>query len=277
MTDFSFKSPTTKEAIINGKDKTALVDADFIKYKVTYRISQNVSNSLDGDEREAEITTIVDEVIAQYIYVANAFSYLFCFSDKTKNLFRFNMACEKQYKGGRKKPPLYEKFFEDMAFIDEYIQATTTNIKIDGLEADDLVSMFQDNDTFIISEDKDLNQVPGYHYDMKNDEFYYIDEKEAFKLLMRQMIVGDNSSDNIPGIKGRGPSYWDKHIRFKDNPDKLVREIFEEYLMEYGIREGLDAFVENYNLLSMQLKRGDYIKEKFKTYFDHMKILKKEK
>lgn len=78
-----------------------------------------------------------------------------------------------------------------------------------GDEADDMLGILQmealsnDEDTIICSIDKDLNMIPGLHYNFspKNIEkgVYEMQDPEALRLFYQQLVTGD-SSDNIPGI-----------------------------------------------------------------------------
>lgn len=48
--------------------------------------------------------------------------------------------------------------------------------------------------------DKDLNQVPGFHFNYQKNTFSYITPLEGLKSFYLQILTGD-VSDNIPGIK----------------------------------------------------------------------------
>lgn len=83
-----------------------------------------------------------------------------------------------------------------------------------GDEADDALGMAQvratsdKRETIICTIDKDLDMIPGLHYNFsktkKADGIYRIEDPEGLRLFYAQMIQGD-SSDNIPGLyKKRG-------------------------------------------------------------------------
>lgn len=88
----------------------------------------------------------------------------------------------------------------------------------DGFEADDLLGLSQDinGGTIICSSDKDLNQIPGRHYDWKRsvifgDDGTLVDERqftvtpeEAERFFWSQVLTGD-PSDGYPGVPGIGP------------------------------------------------------------------------
>src|SRR5690606_35472816 len=118
---------------------------------------------------------LLDEIINEYLYrdifsQFKAKDYIFCFSAPSKSVFRSIIASDKAYKGNRKKVEdayYYEGKFEDMAYVFEYVSNRYQTLYFNDLEADDILSMLQDEDaTFIFSHDKDLKQVPGAHWDM---------------------------------------------------------------------------------------------------------------
>ena len=83
-------------------------------------------------------------------------------------------------------------------------------IQADGMEADDLVSIWarealdRKEEYVICGIDKDLLQIPGHHYNYGKDTWQLINEEEALHNLYIQCLTGDNA-DNIPGLKGIGP------------------------------------------------------------------------
>jgi hypothetical protein len=56
--------------------------------------------------------------------------------------------------------------------------------------------------SIICSIDKDMLQVPGWHYNFVKLERQFIDELTGFKHFYTQLILGDQS-DNIPGYDGK--------------------------------------------------------------------------
>lgn len=79
---------------------------------------------------------------------------------------------------------------------------------VEGYEADDQMSIDQYNfagiftdfeHTVICTIDKDLDMVPGWHYNFVTDEKYFITEMDGLRNFYCQMLAGDNS-DNIPGL-----------------------------------------------------------------------------
>ena len=130
--------------------------------------------------------------------------------------FRIGLATVVPYKGNRKadhKPYHYSA-------IRNYLQAQWDAIVVEGREADDAVAIEQyqsPGKTVICTFDKDLDQVPGWHYDYSRHTFYYTEEDEGKALFYKQVLSGD-STDNIPGAYRCGT--------------KIAERIVDEYLLE---------------------------------------------
>lgn len=78
----------------------------------------------------------------------------------------------------------------------------------EGDEADDALGIAQcqagcGEDTIICSIDKDLDGIPGWHYNFsknrKADGTYIVSEVNANRFFYKQILSGD-STDNIPGM-----------------------------------------------------------------------------
>lgn len=132
--------------------------------------------------------------------------------------FRYYEAKTKEYKGNRKsdKPLHYHN-------IRAYILANYICIVSNGLEADDMMAIYQKEDTIICSIDKDLRQVPGKHYSWSIGKrpsipVHEVDELGTMELVGKpkkikatglksfyaQVLMGD-VVDNIQGIEKCGP------------------------------------------------------------------------
>lgn len=123
--------------------------------------------------------------------------------------FRYGIFPE--YKVGRvgKPRPQWEKSCKEF-LIDEWGAEWCP-----GMEADDMLAIrqtvLQDN-SIIVSIDKDMKQVPGWHYKweqvrldvvISQAERFYITPEEGLRNFYTQLIVGD-SSDGIKGVVGCG-------------------------------------------------------------------------
>ena len=116
-----------------------------------------------------------------------------------QNNFRKDIATIKGYKSDRTAElPIHYQV------VRNYLTDTWGAEVIDGWEADDEVSirarkLAEDGVEFCIATiDKDLDQIPGLHYDYRQHVFYDIDEEYAETFFWEQVLSGD-STDSIQG------------------------------------------------------------------------------
>ena len=150
--------------------------------------------------------------------------------------FRHRLATMKKYKGNRDDAIRPKYYAEVRKYLIDYYGALT----FESIEADDALAMCQKDDTAIVSIDKDLLQVPGYHYDWVKGDKMYISPEVGLRKLWLQVLTGDGT-DNIPGIRGVGPVKARKLLA--DVPDEGLAQsclnIWTEYL-ESGIKLPID-------------------------------------
>lgn len=158
----------------------------------------------------------------------------------------FRKEISAKYKANRKKqePPrhlvaCYKYLYEDWSAIAER-----------GYEADDLLGIYitENPEHLLISYDKDLKQIPGWHYDWRHYDLFFINEEEADYYLAIQMLQGDRS-DNVQGIKGIGPKKAEKLLQDTErNQQELLSRVWEVY-KDNDL--SWDEYVENYKLLKI--------------------------
>lgn len=143
-----------------------------------------------------------------------------------KGNFRDEVAVTKKYKGNRDalhKPRHYEE-------IKKYLINVWEAEVVEGMEADDAMGIAQWKDlspildterkladnyaevyagTIIASLDKDMNMIPGWHYNWRKKETYWVDEEDAIRCFYKQMLTGD-PTDNIQGVPKVGDKTADK-------------------------------------------------------------------
>jgi len=130
---------------------------------------------------------------------------------KGKGNYRFDI--DPNYKGHR--PELEPKIKEALAYAHNYMVEEFNAVRCDGMEADDQVTMWaweciRNQDPYIVVHiDKDLNMIPGSHYNFVKENHYYVDFDEAHLYYMKQCLTGDKA-DGIAGIKGIGPVKADR-------------------------------------------------------------------
>lgn len=147
--------------------------------------------------------------------------------------FRYHVAKTKPYKGNRDEAhrPTHERAIKD------YLMARYNSVVSDGEEADDYIGIqhykmwVRDPESSVIASlDKDLNMIPGLHYNFAKNVAYYVDREEAEKTFWRQLLTGD-STDNIQGIPGMGPAGAAKVLANGGEEDwpRLVADVYRRH------------------------------------------------
>lgn len=75
----------------------------------------------------------------------------------------------------------------------------------EGCEADDVIGMAHDEDSIVVSTDKDMYQLGGLIYNPVKDEMYDIENPWYFFYL--QMLTGDKA-DNVDGVKNQEKAHY---------------------------------------------------------------------
>lgn len=162
--------------------------------------------------------------------------------------FREEVAVTRKYKGNRDAThrPVYEHD------IRQYLLKQWSAIVVDGMEVDDAVAIEQSTaniqaynhswydkfdpdlcSTIICSPDKDLNQIPGWHYDYNKQTTYWVSEADALRTLYVQILAGD-ASDNVQGIPGVGQKTAERLLEKANSREEMYGIALSEYTKAYG-------------------------------------------
>lgn len=221
----------------------ALIDSDIIVYRVG-----SVTNDDTLPLALSKVDAFLDNLLL--LDLPDVFEYELHLTGS--NNFRFKKAITLPYKGNRKKsakPTHYKAIRQHL--IDKW-SATLW----DEIEADDALAIRQHelteefaktDESVIVTLDKDLDQVQGWHYNfVKKDMYKTTHEEGDFKFHM-QFLTGDRV-DNIQGVHGIG-----EKKAFKLLDDKTPQErwdIIKEKL-------GEERAIENGHLLYMLRSHDD--------------------
>ena len=213
------------------KPKVAIVDADFLVYSIAFSCK-------DADEQIAK--NRLTEWFTDIVYIRLACEdYVAYISGKTN--FRYGVATTVPYKGNRKdfeRPEHYEALRKHLTRM----EAITT----ENEEADDAVGIESNRyKAWIVHVDKDLDQLPGWHYNPVKDEEYYITEEEGLKNFYLQMLTGDRV-DNIVGLRGIGPVKANKILKDAVTEKQLYKAVQKAYA---DAGEAPERILENGQLL----------------------------
>ena len=143
--------------------------------------------------------------------------------------FRDQVATIKIYKGNR--DPLHKPHWYNE--IKQYLKDVWDAEELDDIEADDILADLQSNEsaikeTCIVSTDKDLDQISGWHYNWVKDLLYEVSEEQAIHSKYVQILTGD-STDNIEGIPGVGPISAEKCLEWCETVDDYEEAAREQY------------------------------------------------
>lgn len=192
---------------------------------------------------------------------------------KGKGNFREEISVTRKYKGNRDVThrPKYEH--EIRQYLKEYWKAE----EVDGMEVDDkcaveqtrlnqfdkfmglngveYVFKYETPESIIASIDKDMDQVPGWHYNFMKKEKYWVDEAQAIRSFYIQLLTGD-PSDNIQGVKGTGIARAEELYEGVSREQDFFRIAKVEYDRVYGDK-GLEILTEMANLVYLRRAEGE--------------------
>ncbi len=169
---------------MTGPSSHVNIDGDVLRYSCGF--------AAEG-EPLAHMMFTVKRVIERIVEGSKAETYTVLLSRRGN--FREDVATLQPYKGNRKtrKPDNFDD-------ITEYLVDYHQGWFVDGEEADDQLGIrcVQEGHT-IATIDKDLDNVPGWHYNWQKESLYFVTPLSAMHHFYIQMLTGDGT-DNIPGL-----------------------------------------------------------------------------
>lgn len=248
---------------------TPLVDGDILLYRCGFAADSQIKKQYKESNPESpseEVKDYVDSVEYLSFALGNTKSvmeeFVSLFDRDTMETyltghgnFREQVATILPYKGNR-DPAAKPKYYRE---IKEYLLDHWNAILVHGREADDALGCRQwaakDRSTIICSIDKDLDMIPGHHYNFVKNQYYYVPKSWADNRIFVQMLVGDRT-DNIPGIKGIGDIRATKILEECGNDrDRMKLAVQRLYKDQYG-SEWERYYEEVASLLWIQREEG---------------------
>lgn len=157
----------------------------------------------------------------------DTYSWQIYLASADRSNFRYDIAKTKPYKGNRTAPK--PKHFDA---IREYLVKHWRAEIVTGQEADDALGIAQcsapPRTTVICSNDKDLDMIPGLHWNFVKGNLYTVTPGEALYNFYKQVLTGD-TSDNIPGLKGIGPKKAEAILDGLSSEQELYDACLEAY------------------------------------------------
>ena len=209
-----------------------------------------------------QINDIVEQVEGKFGLKADLSLYL----TGTGN-FREKIATIRPYKGNRPpwaKPRLYRE-------LRQYMVDVWGAKVIHDQEADDEVAIQQTHaiaegkPSVICGIDKDLWQVPGWHYSTNKRGFARISPQLGLRLFFRQVLSGD-ATDNIGGVYKLGAVKAKRLIEpgmSLADMERVCLGAYQASLDKYGHEKcgyarADDALLENVNLLWLRRRQDEW-------------------
>lgn len=138
-----------------------------------------------------------------------------------------------------------------------------------GREADDMLRMWASQaeqagtDYVIVSIDKDLDCIPGAHWNPSFDvntklyrNIYHVEPKDAVRFFYLQLLMGDQT-DNIPGCVGIGPVKANKILANLQTEEEFQEAVVATYWSAYP--DGwYDMLMSNGKMLYLQKHESDF-------------------
>lgn len=228
----------------------ALIDADSLVYEAAYR-NQHAD---EWDPGQFTYSASLPEALADFAgaiekiqKAVGATETVVALSEADRSL-NFRRSVWPEYKVPRGKASNMRPLLFDalrLAITEEY-----GAIMKHSIEADDTVGILATAthldslppvaERCIVAIDKDLDTVPGNHYNWRKPEegIYVVTPEQAHREHMYQTLIGD-STDNYPGLKGCGPKTAAKLLDAEGTTWDVIVEAYEKK----GFTE-LDALVQ---------------------------------
>lgn len=188
--------------------KTALIDGDILVYQAASMCETTIAWPF-GDDGELlytrhahmdEAWTKVLDSLQTLTEKADCSDSIVCITDTANWRYAFYG----DYKSNRKasvKPMLVP------LLRDRIVNELPNGRRVPTLEGDDLMGILQtrkgNKGTVCVTIDKDLQTIPGMHYNFGKDEHFEVTDAQANRFHLLQALMGD-ATDGYPGCKGIG-------------------------------------------------------------------------
>jgi 5'-3' exonuclease len=201
---------------------------DTICYIVAY--NQYIIN--DNKTYEFQVRSHVREFISNILLATNSDLTSMVYQNKVHDNFRKYFYPD--YKSKRPPKPDFLVCWGEV-ILDEFKNLGAVGVNI--IESDDVLNIgyhrFKTKyELVIVSADKDLNQIPGEHYNPKKNLGYFVTEEAAMYNKLVQLLMGDNV-DSIKGLEGVGIKTSEKYLEVLKTENALTNTIrCEQHLQD---------------------------------------------
>lgn len=212
---------------------TLLIDGDMVCFRACSSVERDINwgNDIwtlhvDLSEAKERFESIMEMILGDALNAHKyhgEFKVTFCFSDDA-NFRRSILPTYKANRAGKRKPVGYRAL---VSWVKDEYDAVTH----DSFEADDCMGILATqpknlDNCIILSGDKDLLCIKGYHYDFLRKEYSYVTEEEAMRHFYMQTLMGDQT-DGYSGCPKVG-KVTAQRILDKDCSWNAVKEAYEK-------------------------------------------------
>lgn len=226
---------------------------------VTYEKKRDIPDDTDPADVESER---ILEPVENALHNVKSLIQRTCEALESDNLtvylsgptnFREGIATIRPYKGNR--DPDHKP--KHGPAIKEYLHKKYDVVVSEDEEADDVVAyshyrmwLEDETSTVLVSTDKDLDMIPGLHYNFIKEEAYHVTSEQGMKWFYTQLLTGD-ATDNIPGVPKIGKVRAERALKDLRTELELYRTVRALYVQ--GYEDDADAaLLENARLLWMR-------------------------
>ena len=228
------------------KDLRPLVDLDILKYRCGFAADAEIKRKIKEENpgiSDPDLWDAMQEIDYAHMVYGNVNTTMEAILERfnpeyrayvhTGGNYREDVATLREYKGNRDPwhKPKYSKEFVD------YVVNKWQALTVEGIESDDAIGIDQckegDNSTVIVSIDKDMDMIPGWHFNWVKNNLYFVTQQDADRFFFWQMLVGD-TTDNIPGINKIGPKRASALLDPLDSRIAISQAVQDKYREQYG-------------------------------------------
>lgn len=290
----------TERYRVNGRFSRKSVELYFAKKKLLLDESYTIEVTEDYEGKEELALFLIKKQIRKLYAMAKADVINFWLGPSSIDIpnFRFKSAVTQPYKSDRAEKPAIREMLREWLIQTQGAQIAH------GYEADDMLGIHQGNETVIdgyVDEfgigqntlvsgtiachvDKDICQIPGWHYNTDSDSLYYVTDPGELTLssdrsslkgtglafFYAQMLMGDRT-DTIPSLKSGKYGAVGVYKLLQDCKEEYdyLTVIVEEFQKVMGDK-WKDRLLEQADLVWICRKQGEtgsvYISNKLKEY-----------
>jgi len=220
-----------------------LVDGDIITYRCGFSCE-------DKSLKEAydNVDELMDYILTECSFYNQTGDYEVYLTGKGVPNYRDRIAKSAVYKGNRNQPK--PKHLTDLR--DYLVEKYDAKVSM-GEEADDLIGIEATKIgpfCVIASVDKDMLQIPAYHFNFNRNEWTVVDAVSGIRFFYKQILTGD-AADNIKGLYRVGPKKADKILGDAATEDDLWECVVKAYDGD------IERILENARLLWLRRYEGE--------------------